>query len=100
MVALLAARWLLTGLFAAAALPRRLAGTARPADEAFCGAMCAALIAMMWWSEPAVAAWLQAAVFGCTGMWLALAHRRGVRPIRLPGPAAPGPASSSTKGSA
>ena len=91
MVALLAARWLLTGLFAtaglAAALPRRLAGTARPADEAFRGAMCAALIAMMWWSEPAVAAWLQAAVFGCTGMRLALAHRRGFGPIRLPGPA-------------
>jgi len=51
MVALLAARWLLTGLFAAAglaaALPRHLAGTARPADRAVCGAMCAALIAMM-----------------------------------------------------
>ena len=91
MVALLASRWLLTGLFAAAglaaALPRRLAGTARPADRAFCGAMCAALIAMMWWSEPAVAAWLQAAVFGCAGMWLALAHRRGFGPTRLPGPA-------------
>ncbi len=44
MVALLAARWLLTGLFAAAglaaALPRRLAGTARPTDRAFC-ARCA-----------------------------------------------------------
>lgn len=91
MVALLASRWLLTGLFAAAglaaALPQRLAGTARPADRAFCGAMCAALIAMMWWSEPAVAAWLQAAVFGCAGMWLVLAHRRGFGSIRLPGPA-------------
>lgn len=88
MVALLAARWLLTGLFAAAglaaALPRHLAGTARSADRAVCGAMCAALIAMMWWSEPAVAAWLQAAVFGCAGMWLVLAHRRGFGPIRVP----------------
>jgi hypothetical protein len=91
MVALLAARWLLTAVFAAAALaaalPRRLAGTARPADRAFCGAMCAALIAMMWWSEPAVAAWLQAAVFGCAGLWLVLAYRCGFGPIRLPGPA-------------
>lgn len=90
MVALLAARWLLTGVFAAAglaaALPRRLAGTARP-GRAFCGAMCAALIAMTWWSEPAVAAWLQAAGFGCAGMWLVVAHRRGFGPIRLPGPA-------------
>jgi hypothetical protein len=49
--------------------------------------MCAALIGMMWWSVPAVAAWLQAAVFGCAGMWPALAHRRGVGPLRLPGPA-------------
>ena len=91
MVALLAARWLLTAVFAGAglvaALPRRLAGTPRPTDWAFCGAMCAALIAMMWWSEPAVAAWLQAAVFGSAGMWLALSHRRGSGPIRLPGPA-------------
>ena len=77
-------------MFAAAglaALPRRLAGTARLADRAFCGATCAALITMMWWSVPAVAAWLQAAVFGCAGMWLVLAHRRGFGPIRLPGPA-------------
>jgi Domain of unknown function (DUF5134) len=91
MVALLAARWLLTAVFAAAglaaALPRSKAATARPAGWAFCGAMCAALIAMMWWSEPAVAAWLQAAVFGCAGMWSVLTHRRGFGPIRPPGPA-------------
>ena len=90
-MALLEARWLLTGVFTAAglaaALPRRPAGTARPADRAVCGAMCAALITMMWWSEPAVAAWLQAAVFGSAAMWLVLAHQSGFRPIRLPGPA-------------
>jgi hypothetical protein len=54
MIAGLAARWLLTAVFAAAgliaALPRRVpAGSAQPADRVsavFCGAMCAALIVM------------------------------------------------------
>ncbi len=78
----LAARWLLTAVFAAAgltaALPRR-----GPADAAgrvpavFCAAMCAALIAMTWWSEPAAAAWAQAPVFGCAALWFWLASPAG-----------------------
>jgi hypothetical protein len=89
MIAPLAVRWLLTVVFAAAglaaALPRRAATRERSADRAFCGAMCAALIAMLWWSEPAVAAWLQVALFGCAGLWLVLARLSGFDPIRLPG---------------
>jgi uncharacterized protein DUF5134 len=71
-----AARWLLTVAFAAAALgavlPRRgPAGSARRADRAkavFCQVMCAALIAMAWRPEPAAAAWAQAAGFGCAAI--------------------------------
>ena len=67
MIGGLAAQWLLTAVFAAAglraALPRREpAQSAQPADRAssvFCSAMCAALIAMTWRSEPAAARWLQ-----------------------------------------
>jgi Domain of unknown function (DUF5134) len=47
--------------------------------------MCAALIAMTWRPEPAGAAWLQAAVFGCAGLWLVLARLRGFGPIRRSG---------------
>jgi len=59
----------LTIVFAAAALGAALRVTMyrrlRPAERAgagFCVAMCAALIAMAWWAEPAVAVWLQVAV--------------------------------------
>jgi Domain of unknown function (DUF5134) len=79
MVTALAARWLLTAVFAAAGLgaarPRRRMGTAPVADGvsvAFCAVMCAALIVMTWRSEPAAAAWSQAAVFGCAALWFGL----------------------------
>jgi hypothetical protein len=96
MITALAARWLLTGVFAAAglgaALPRREPpGSARPTDRVsavFCGAMCAALIAMTWRSEPAGATWLQTALSGCAALWFGLASladfRRAQRPS-LPG---------------
>ena len=75
-----AARWALTAVFAAAGLtaarPRGdPAGSAQPAErvsDVFCSAMCAALIAMTWWSEPAAATWLQAALFGCAALWFGL----------------------------
>jgi hypothetical protein len=91
MIEELAARWLLTAVFAVAglgaALPRReRAGPGQPADRlpaVFCATMCAALIAMTWLSEPAAATWLQVAVFGCAALRLALASparsRRGQR---------------------
>ncbi len=77
----LAARWLLTAVFVmagpGAALPRRgRAGTARPVDwvsAVLCLVMCAALTAMTWRSEPAAAAWVQVAVFGCAAPWFVLA---------------------------
>ena len=92
MIGGLAARWLLTAVFAAAgltaALPRREpAGSAQPADRVpavFCGAMCAALIAMTWRSEPAAATWLQAALFGCAALWLGLASLAGSGRVRRP----------------
>src|SRR5712692_10336207 len=88
----LAARWLLTTVFAAAglraALPRREpAGSAESADRVsavFCGAMCAALIAMTWRSEPAAATWLQAALFGCAALWFGLASLAGSGRVRRP----------------
>src|SRR5690348_6721539 len=43
------------------------------------------LIAMTWWPEPAVAAWLQAVVFGCAGLWSGLAHLSVVSPARRTG---------------
>jgi uncharacterized protein DUF5134 len=77
MIMALAARWLLTAVFATAglgaALPRRSpAGAADAADRVpavSCLLMCAALTVMIWWSEPAAAAWVQAAVFGCAALW-------------------------------
>jgi hypothetical protein len=80
MITALAARWVLTAVFAAAgltaALPQRdPAGSAQPAKRVsavFCSAMCAALIAMTWRSEPAAATWLQAALFGCAALWFGL----------------------------
>ena len=86
MITALAARWLLTVVFAAAglgaALPRR--GHAGAADAAgrvpvvFCVVMCAALTVMTWQSEPAAAAWVQAALFGCAALWPGLASLAGL----------------------
>jgi hypothetical protein len=81
MITAVAARWLLTVVFAAAglgaALPRRghhgAADAAGPVPVVSCVVMCAALTAMTWRSEPAAAAWAQAAVFGCAALWSALA---------------------------
>src|SRR5260221_1471556 len=90
MVGAAAARWVLTAVFAAgglgAVLPRREpAGSARPADRVsavFCAAMCAALTAMTWRSEPAAATWLQAALFGCAALWFWLASLSRSGPAR------------------
>jgi hypothetical protein len=81
----LAERWLLTAVFAAAGLAAVLpqagrAGSAWPADRvpaALCPVMCVALTAMAWWSEPAPAAWFQAALFGCAALWFVLSSLRG-----------------------
>jgi hypothetical protein len=85
MITALAARWLLTVVFAAARLeaelPRR--GHAGAADAAgrvpavFCVVICAALTAMTWQSEPAAAAWAQAALLGCAALWPGLASLVG-----------------------
>src|SRR6266851_80625 len=93
-----AAQWLLTAVFAAAGLrsgtarwvglPRR--GRAGPAplsdrvSAVFCSTMCAALIAMTWRSEPAVAQWLQAAVFGSAAVWLGLVSMAGSGRVQRP----------------
>src|SRR5262245_29072196 len=84
MITALAARWALTAVFAAAglaaALPRRGPAGSAPAERVltvFCSAMCAALIAMTWQSEPAAATWLQAALFGCAALWFALTSLAG-----------------------
>jgi hypothetical protein len=50
--------------------------------------MCVALTAMTWLSEPAAAAWVQAAVFGCAALWFGLADFVGPRQVRRPGPPA------------
>jgi hypothetical protein len=92
----LAARWLLTGVFAAAGLwsgtgrwlglprhrPARPAQPADPTSAVFCGVMCAALIAMTWRSEPAAARWLQAALFGSAALWFGLASMAGSGKVR------------------
>ena len=92
MITALAARWLLTVVFAAAgpAAAPSWRGRAGAADAAgrvpavSCVVMCAALTAMTWWSEPAVAAWVQAAVFGCAALWSVLAGSGRVRRPGLP----------------
>jgi hypothetical protein len=92
MITALAVRWLLTAVFAAGlgtALPRR--GPAGAADVAgrvpavFCVVVCAALIAMTWRSEPAAAAWVQAAAFGCAALWFGLVSLAGAGRVRRPG---------------
>jgi len=72
-----AERLLFTCVFAAAALGAALplARRSRLANQAgagFCVAMCAALIAMSWWAEPAGAVWPQVAVFGGAAFCLVL----------------------------
>jgi hypothetical protein len=73
--------WLLTAVFAAAAvasqLPRRRSWAPRPgrAGRTFCLVMCLALIAMTWWAEPAAVTWLQVAGFGAATLWFGLASR-------------------------
>jgi len=95
MTGTLAVRWLLTAVFAAAGLgslpiPGRV-DTARAAarvSEVFHALMCAALIAMTWWSELIVLAWFLTALFGCAVVWFGLADRgevAGFRARRLPG---------------
>ena len=86
------ARWLLTAVFVAAALGtavrwRRPAGLAGRADQparVFCVVMCAALIAMTWWLEPAAVTWLQVAGFGCAALWFGLAGWGGLGRFRQP----------------
>jgi hypothetical protein len=95
MVTALAARWLLTAVFAAAGLGSLpvlwRAATARAADwvSDVCHVlMSAALIAMTWRSEPARALWLQAALFGCAVIWFGLASTSATArtwPASLPG---------------
>jgi hypothetical protein len=89
MVTALAGRWLLTVVFATAglgaALPRRgRAGAAGRVPAVSCVVMCAALTAMTWQSEPAAAAWAQAAVFGCAALWSGLASLAGPGRVRRP----------------
>jgi len=93
MITALAARWLLTVVFAAAgpAAAPSWRGRAGAADAAgrvpavSCVVMCAALTAMTWWSEPAVAAWVQAAVFGCAALGFGLVSLAGSGRVRRPG---------------
>jgi Domain of unknown function (DUF5134) len=92
MITQLAARWVLTTVFAAAGLivtlPRRNpAGSAQPSGRGsnlFYGAMCAALIAMTWRSEPAAATWPQLALFGCAALWFGLTSLAGFGKGRRP----------------
>jgi Domain of unknown function (DUF5134) len=95
MAGAVAARWLLTAVFAAAGLgslpvPGRV-GTARAAarvSEVFHALMCTALIAMTWRSEPIAPTWFELALFGCAVIWFGLAGPGGVagfRARRLPG---------------
>src|SRR5215471_11799069 len=57
---------------AAAARRRVVPGARRRGLGCLCSAMCAALIAMTWRSEPAAATWRQVALFGCAGLWFGL----------------------------
>lgn len=92
MIESLTARWLLTVVFAAAALGtaiqwRQSAGAARRADQpaaVFCMVMCTALIAMTWWLEPAALTWVQVAGFGCAALWFLLASGTRFGQFRRP----------------
>jgi hypothetical protein len=92
MIGGLATRWLLTAVFAPACLgatlpQREPAGSTQVADRVsatLCSAMCAALVAMTWWSEPTAATWLQAALFGCAAIWFGLVSMAGSGRVRRP----------------
>lgn len=77
MLGSVAASLLLTVVFAAAALGAAVrvvrSRQAERAGAGFCIAMCAALIAMTWWAEPAGVVWLQVALFTGTALWLVVA---------------------------
>src|ERR1700722_18166246 len=89
MAGAVAARWLLTGGFAAAGLgslpvPGRV-DTARAAarvSEVFHALMCTALIAMTWRSEPIAPTWFEPALFGCAVVWFGLVGPGGVADFR------------------
>ena len=95
MAGAVAARWLLTAVFAAAGLGSLpvdgRVGTARVAarvSEVFHALMCTALIVMTWRSEPIAPTWFELALFGCAVIWFGLAGRGGVAGFqvrRLPG---------------
>jgi hypothetical protein len=95
MVTAVTARWLLTAVFAAAGLGSLLvqgrAGPLRAADrvsDVFQVLMCVAMIAITWRSEPALAVWIQGALFGCAVIWFGLASPSGkarLGPASLPG---------------
>jgi hypothetical protein len=73
-----AASLLFTLVFGAVAVSATLpVARPRPAGRmgtAFCMTMCAALIAMAWWAEPASVVWPQVAVFGGAALWLVFAR--------------------------
>jgi len=83
MITALAARWLFTVVFAVAALGTALPSFGRAGAVAgrvpamFCVVMCASLTGMVWLAEPATAAWVQAAVFGCAALWFGLTSLAG-----------------------
>lgn len=87
MITALAARWLFTVVFAVAVLGAVLPRRPR-VPAVFCVAMCGSLIAMTWWSEPAVATRVQAAAFGCAALWFGLASVTGSGQGRRPSLAA------------
>jgi len=94
MITALAARWLFTVIFAVAALGTALPSLGRAGAVAagrvpamFCVVMCASLTGMVWLAEPATAAWVQAAVFGCAALWFGLAGMAGPSQGRLARPA-------------
>lgn len=87
MITALAARWLFTVVFAVAVLGAVLPRRPR-VPAVFCVAMCGSLIAMTWWSEPAIATRIQAAAFGCAALWFGLASVTGSGQGRRPSLAA------------
>jgi Domain of unknown function (DUF5134) len=92
MIESVTARWLLTAVFAVAALGtviqwRSAARQARQPDPpaaAFCLVMCTALIAMSWWLEPSAITWVQVAGFGCAALWFGLASGGSLGQFRRP----------------
>lgn len=85
MVSSLAARWLLTAVFAAAGAgllsARGRTGSNRVSD-AFHALICAALIAMTWRAQPIAPTWLQTALFSCAVLWFGLASPAAATRLR------------------